>query len=563
MIKYLLPLAVGFLFLTTSSTAQQTVGLFTYDSAKAYEGYTLISPFYGKNTYLLNNCGHAVHSWTSQYTPGAMAYVKPNGNLIRAAHITHPEFDMGGGNGGRIEEFDWEGNLIWYVDLSSDSFSQHHDFELLPNGNILVLMWEFVPRSEAIAAGRQMNEMQPGIWAEAIWELKPKSGSGADVVWKWNVMDHLVQDYDETKPNYGFIPEHPELINFNYQLMSGQTDWLHFNSIDYNPELDQIMVSCYSFNEIYIIDHSTSTQESSGHTGGTQNRGGDILYRYGNPMAYQRGTQSDQVCFRQHDAQWIPKGYPRAGKVVFFNNGGSRNYSSVDLFTPPVNQDGSYPISPTEPFTPVKSEWSYTAPVKTDFYSVNISGVDPLANGHFLICEGTKGHLFEVDYNKKTHWKYVNPMTGFGPVRQGVNPFGNSVFRSLKYSSDYDAFTDKVITDGPPLEINPLPILCDDTSSIGGGDTTINDTTTESVQEQLSVAARIFPNPFTSHLSISGWTGNHLVTVTDALGQVVYTSTFENREFEVPLHHLGTGIYTLQITDRDRIQVYRQKLMKL
>lgn len=59
------------------------------------------------------------------------------------------------------------------------------------------------------------------------------------------------------------------------------------NGIDYNPVLDQIALSTHNLNEWYIIDHSTTTAEAATSSGGNSGKGGDLLYRWGNPAAYQ------------------------------------------------------------------------------------------------------------------------------------------------------------------------------------------------------------------------------------------------------------------------------------
>jgi formylglycine-generating enzyme required for sulfatase activity len=96
----------------TTSISNRTVGLFLNDS-RAWPGYTLLAPKQYTTTYLIDNQGRVVHTWTSKYPPGQSAYLLPNGDLIRAATIKNPDINTGGGEGGRIEEYDWGGNLVW------------------------------------------------------------------------------------------------------------------------------------------------------------------------------------------------------------------------------------------------------------------------------------------------------------------------------------------------------------------------------------------------------------------------------------------------------------------
>ena len=131
----------------------QTVGLFI-NTPQAYVGYTLIAPKQSFDTYLINNLGQVVHSWTaSKYPPGQSAYLLPNGNLIRACSLKNPDINTGGGEGGRIEEYDWNDNLVWSLDYSTDQYMQHHDFCVLPDGDILMLVVEKKTYAQAVAAG--------------------------------------------------------------------------------------------------------------------------------------------------------------------------------------------------------------------------------------------------------------------------------------------------------------------------------------------------------------------------------------------------------------------------
>lgn len=276
--------------LSNNLYSEQTIGLFL-NTPQAYDGYTLFSPSASNTTYLIDNCGEKVHSWTSTTTPGNVAYLLDNGILLRTGR-TYNTYFTAGGNGGLIQMLDWESNLIWEYSISDSNKCQHHDIEALPNGNILALVWVTHTQEEAIQAGREFSLIE--LWSEKLIEIKPDLiNGGGEVVWEWDTWDHYVQDFSEEKDNYGDVTN-PRKINLNYSTLGFYSvDWLHFNSVNYNPRLDQIMLSNFNFGEVIIIDHSTTTEEAKTGSGGNSGYGGDILYRWGNPMAYGQGTVDD------------------------------------------------------------------------------------------------------------------------------------------------------------------------------------------------------------------------------------------------------------------------------
>jgi Spy/CpxP family protein refolding chaperone len=432
------------------------LGLYTNDP-KAFQGYTLLAPMDSKNTYLLDMQGRVVQSWKSDYTPALCPLLLENGHLLRTGSIGFESrvFGPGPGVGGRIQEFTWDGKLVWDFKFYNPKQLPHHDFTRLPNGNLLLIVSDRKTAEEALAAGRRPEMIGDSyLIPDSLVEIRPTGPTAGEVVWEWHLWDHLVQDFDKTKANYGNVREHPELVNINYgedelkppPAKTGQDtdksksdakaaapaaaprpqrinpDWTHFNGVAYNPELDQIAVSIWNFSEFWILDHSTTTAEAAGHTGGRCGKGGDLLYRWGNSKTYRAGTKADQKLFRQHNAHWIAKGLPGEGHILVFNNGSGRtgeNYSSVDELVLPLDSQGRYACTPGGTFGPDKPVWSYSAPKKTDFYSSFISGTQRLSNGDTLICSGANGTIFEVTPTKEVVWKYINPSkrnNAFGPL---------------------------------------------------------------------------------------------------------------------------------------------------
>ena len=280
------------------------------------------------------------------------------------AQLAGEERAFGGGPGaaGRIQEFDWDGKLVWDFKFHNAKQYPHHDAAKMPNGNVLMVVWDKKTADEAIAAGRKKELVSDYVLPDSIVEIKPTGKTTGEVVWEWHLWDHLVQDHDSTKANYGDVAAHPELMDINFvenldgsrtrarpaaghrqggrprprmrrrtrprrprprsssrSAMSARPRSGRSGSIrtgptstrsTTTPALDQIVISVHEFSEFWIIDHSTTTAEAAGHTGGRSGKGGDLLYRWGNPRVYRAGTKADQTLFAQHNAQWIPPGLP-------------------------------------------------------------------------------------------------------------------------------------------------------------------------------------------------------------------------------------------------------------
>ena len=392
--------------------------------ATPYPGYNLFAPLGSTNTYLMDNAGAVVHAWASSYRPGNSVYLLEDGSLLRTANFGGTNLNVGGA-GGRVERRDWNGQPIWAFDYSDENVRQHHDVQRLPNGNFLMIAWERKTAAEALAAGRAPGLLAEGeLWPDHLIEVAPTGAVGGAIVWEWHAWDHLVQDLDPAKANYGAVADHPERIDLNYTL-SNQADWLHINSVAYHAELDQIVLSVHNFSEIWIIDHGTTTAEAAGAAG-------DLLYRWGNPEAYGAGDAADRQFFVQHNAHWVPSNCPGAGHIFVFNNGQGRpggNASTVDEIVPPLAPDGSY--SNGLPLAPAAPAWTYAASPSTNFYAASISGAQRLPNGNTLVCNGPAGSFFEVAADGEIVWEHQDTGAVFRVTRYGLDYAGLAALESL------------------------------------------------------------------------------------------------------------------------------------
>lgn len=408
-----------------------------YDKDNFYNGYTLIAPINSTKSYLINMEGFVVKKWESDHRTVAATLTK-EGELLRTYPVPNPVFSFGGRTGG-LEKFDLEGNLIWSWEYSSPQYTLHHDIVALPNGNILASVWDLKDANEAIENGRDVDLLiDNAVWAERIIEIKPIGTNDAEIVWQWELWNHLIQDYDSNKANFGVIAENPEKINLNYT--SGIANLSHMNSLFYIDEFDQIVFGSRRFNELMIIDHSTSTSEATTNIGGNYGKGGNLLYRWGNPEAYNSGLVSDKLLFGQHDITYIGNLPNHGGNFMCFNNSRSSTESSVDEIEIPMSANGSYTLLPFTNNQPTDYSWSY---ISSDIYAPRVSGAKRLANGNTLITQGTNGTLYEINEANTIVWQYTIPLEV------------NNVFKSYRYSVDLDFFqgeTLPILGDGLIIE---------------------------------------------------------------------------------------------------------------
>ena len=444
----------------------------TLNHPDAMRGYTLFVVRVTQKVYLIDPLGRVAHTWNlASALPDRTtnhAKLLDNGNLMAMALSHAPGAPIA------LAEIDPRGNIVWRY----DAHGLHHDFLKMPNGNILLLLYDSKTREQAITAGANPQFVgEIGLKSDRLIEVRPTGKTGGEIVWEWSVWDHLIQDFDPTKPNYGAVAERPELIDLNFLLEPLHNshyagDWTHINAIDYNPELDQIMLSPRHFSELWIIDRSATAQEARGHSGGNSGMGGDLLYRWGNPRAYEHGHAADQRIFWQHQTHWIPPGLPGAGNILLFSNGHElpghlRRHSSIDEIAPPL--DGyRYRRPENAAYPPDALAWTYVADPPADFYAPIRSGAQRLPNGNTLIADGPAGTIFQVTPDGATAWKYIAPMHYYiSPSQDDGKPaplthedrYGdiiqNTIYRAYWYPPDHPGLQALDLAPGASLEDTP------------------------------------------------------------------------------------------------------------
>ncbi|MBI4721702.1 MAG: aryl-sulfate sulfotransferase [Candidatus Stahlbacteria bacterium] len=469
-----------------------------------YEGWTLFNRGGSTRPKLIDINGSTVNTWQCAEPTVTPVYLLPDSTLLRPSEVAGTPMN-GAAEFGRIQRITWGGTVLWDYEYYGQNYQPHHDICPMPNGNVLVICWERKTQAEAQAMGRQ--SISGEMWPEKIVEVEPVGATEGNIVWEWHSWDHLIQDVDPLKPNYGVVAEHPELLDINYgTLPPGNGDWIHANFVDYNEALDQIVFSSHTISELYIIDHSTTTSEAASHTGGNSGMGGDFLYRWGNPRVYNRGDSSDQHFYVIHGVNWIDPGLPGEGNILAFNNGDrtgtSNDYSIVEEIVPPLNGYNYY-IAPDSAFGPAEPVWIYSDP--GTFYSQHLAGAQRLPNGNTLIVEATdNGKLWEVTSSGAIDWSYS---------------IGGQTTNAFRYGWDYFS-----VEEGEKLKVK-------------------------------SVKLEVYPNPFTQRTTINYQLPSETTVslkIYDITGRIVKTLVNGEKKagsysVNFDANYLTTGIYFVKL----------------
>lgn len=512
---YSTPLLIS-LFVVLISTplakAQDQLGI-NLNTAEALPSYTLYESM--PMVYLVDNCGQLVHSWNA----GFMSFhpkLLPNGNLVFIADRF------------TVREIDWDGNTVNEVSHEDLELSIEYEVIVLPNGNYLCVSRRDFSQSEFIDLGYHWDGFTSPNVTDGVVELDHDTG---DIVWEWNTRDHVIQERDSMAHNYGILSEHPELLNLD---AISDYDWqfhesFMINSMDYNPELDQIALSLRKMSEIGIIDHSTTTEQAAGHTGGNSGKGGDLLYRWGNPQNYGRGQATDRWLFFQHNPNWITHG-PNAGRMIVYDNGlnrpvdGEEPYSTVPVIDMPVDENGIYTIEEGQPYEPLVPFVRFGRPeTNTQFYSAYTSGAELLPNGNIFITEGLLGRLMEVNPAGEIVWNFRVP-------------FSSYIYRTEKYPLDYPAFAGRELTPSGPAPNSDSTYDC------------MLITDLEEVEATADLTANYIP--VAQVVRLQNASGHGMVwKLYDAQGRTLLQGQSDFDFAEVLLGSLPVGLYVLQLED--------------
>lgn len=469
--------------------------------AQEFDGYTLYNENGRTTAYLIDKNEDIAHTWNLNTSCNYAIQLTETGNIVRGA-ISNSLQIQGPAVGGLVEEFNPDGNRVWSFDHSGSDYVSHHDICYMENGNVLLIAWERKTAAELQALGYTGTSVYR--YPTHIIEVR-QDGNNGRIVWEWHIWDHLIQDVDPSKPNYGVVSEHPELLDINVDVNNnGSGDWFHVNGIDYNEELDLIVFSSRFLSEIFIIDHSTTTEEAASHSGGNSGKGGDFLYRWGNPQNY-KTSGSRMIAGPVHDARWIPNdGRPRAGFIQFFNNDGTNGFAStVDAIELPFAADGyNFERTDGQAYGPQIHSFRHNCFDN----GTGQSASNTLPNGNVFVALSRK-YMYEVDSNDNIVWLYNE-----GPAK------------AFRYTCSHPGIQ-ALISEG----------VIDNTCP------TVSNTDIPNASD-----FRIFPNPSTGKFTIENFNSYNIedIKIYNQLGELIFIS---NDEVNLDLTAYPNGVYTVQI----------------
>ena len=522
-IKDLCTLLLAFSFFIPSTICQFEIN---HVSEEASNDLVLFCSLGDNNTYLINKCGELINQWQHEGTPGLSAMITPDGNLLRAERVLNGCCEQPSA-GGLLQLIDWDGNILWEYQDASNTTTQHHDFALMPNGHILYTGWEAIPINSLF------QYFTGFIWTEYVKEIRPIGSDSAEVIWEWHLKNHLIQDRIDIQ--YSDVSKEIGKVDIFYQgpFSFSSIDRWHINAIDYNPKTDQILLNSRNTSEVWIIDHSTTTQEAAGNTGGNYNKGGQILFRWGNPEAHQRGTESDIRMYGSHGTYWIKDHPEYEDYILYFNNWNidQQSLSTIEMIKPSSPNSGEFVLNQDSTYTLDEHIIVYGGDQQAESLSSRYYSNAEITPVGFLINEGQTGHLFEINNQNEIVWD--------------ATALERLTFKVHSYSPDYEGFTNHDLT---PISSEHLATqfeVCNPSTSV--------------FDEPIS-GLNIFPNPVSDFLNIEiEYNGN--ARIYDSAMRLVIETKINKGSNSINCSTIESGILFIQVESEGRTDL--RKIIKL
>lgn len=344
-----------------------------HNPSKAFQGYTLFGPMGSNEVFLVDMEGRFVHRWRAPHPLSLHGKLLSNGHLLVGQRIPDGPIIDMPGSGGLLLELDWDSHVAWTYE---DLYINSHDWDRMDNGNTLIAHWMPVPKGIAakVKGGLPGSEREGVMWGDCFREITPEG----KVVWEWVSYEHMDFENDVICP------------------LCGREGCIYVNSLVALPD-GNILTLFRLINTVAIIDKAT----------------GGFKWKWGS-----------EVLGHPHNPTLLEN-----GNILLFDNGFHRkmhgwllSYCSRVLEVNPRTNE---------------IEWEFKGKNPFDFYAHIISGTQRLPNGNTLICDGTKGRIFEVTREKEIVWEFISPF--YYPYR-GAEAFGinNFVFRAYRYDADYE-----------------------------------------------------------------------------------------------------------------------------
>jgi hypothetical protein len=428
-------LTAAFTLLLLAAPTVFPTGTTIYDPARAWNGFTVLSPLAGPGAVVIDMNGRIVKQWDSlNSSAGGPARILPGGVVMGAE----------GARPGRQESLalvarDFDGNLLW-------RYAQNEQIELPPGGSGAAkgkgpATGKGKQETERVASLRQHHDWQradfpagyyspgvspglqpgktlvlthtnrvaPAVAPDVVLEddrILELDGTGK-ILWEWVISDH-VEEFRLDGPARRVLS----------QTKAGSVpfDWMHLNSATYVGPNQWFDAGDQRFHPNNVIISSRAASIVA-----IVARDGRIVWQIGPDFLTSPELRAIRQIIGQHHAHLIPKGLPGEGNMLIFDNGGASGYGNPTPTSPDGKGIYSRPTSRVLEIDPVtlKLVWSYTS---ATFFATNISGAQRLANGNTLITEGPSGRIFEVTPAGDIIWEYVHPATGAAAAKSRTAP---------------------------------------------------------------------------------------------------------------------------------------------